>query len=166
MAATFFPSSQAEVRIHTELHPRSRHLHEVVQEVFVSVLVARHLHLILGEHVVVHVVLLPLEPLSLFSQSGVFLLLFGAIVVSITLNIHTIQIATGFLRKPSTYLLLLRNALNLPQLPLPVLLLLPQIRVLLNLGLVQAVDNGVLTRAHIHALDLLVVFEAHLTRRH
>jgi hypothetical protein len=104
MAATFSPSSQAEVRIHTELHARSRHLHEVVQEVFVSVLVARHLHLILGEHVVVHVVLLPLEPLSLFSQSGVFLLLFGAIVVSITLDIR---------RKTSTYLLLLRNALNL-----------------------------------------------------
>jgi hypothetical protein len=76
---------------------------------------------------------------------------------------HAIQ---RLLQKTSTYLLLLRNALNLPQLPLPILLLLPQIRVLLDLGLVQAVDNSVLTRAHIHPLDLLVVLEAHLTRRH
>jgi hypothetical protein len=38
--------------------------------------------------------------------------------------------------------------------------------VLLDLGLVQAVDNSVLTRADINPLDLLVVLEAHLTRRH
>jgi hypothetical protein len=38
--------------------------------------------------------------------------------------------------------------------------------VLLDFGLVQAVDNSVLTRADINPLDLLVVLEAHLTRRH
>ena len=156
----------SEAHSRTEKHPRGRPLHEVVQEVFVSVLLDGHLHLILCEHVVVHVVLLPFEPLSLFSQLGLFLLLFVAIVVSIKLHVHTIRIAICFLRKISTYLLLLRNALDLPQLPLPILLLLPQIRVLLNLGLVQAVDNSVLTRAHVNPPNLLVVLEAHLTRRH
>lgn len=37
---------------------------------------------------------------------------------------------------------------------------------LLNLGLVQAVDDSVLTLAHVNPLDLLVILEAHLTRRH
>ena len=37
---------------------------------------------------------------------------------------------------------------------------------LLNLGLVQAVHNRILARAHVDPLDLLVVLEAHLTRRH
>ena len=156
----------SEAHSRTEKHPRGRPLHEVVQEVFVSVLVAGHLHLILCEHVVVHVVLLPFEPLSLFSQLGLFLLLFVAIVVSIKLHVHTIRIAICFLRKISTYLLLLRNALDLPQLPLPILLLLPQVRVLLDLCLIQAVDDRVLALAHIYPLNHLVVLDAHLACRH
>jgi hypothetical protein len=58
-----------------EKHPSSKPSHKVIQEVLISVLVAGHLHLILGEHVVVHMVLLPLEPLSFFGQLGLFLLL-------------------------------------------------------------------------------------------
>lgn len=37
---------------------------------------------------------------------------------------------------------------------------------LLNLGLVQAIHNRILARAHVDPLDLLVVLEAHLARRH
>jgi hypothetical protein len=69
------------------------------------------------------------------------------------------------LRNPA-YLLLLCNPFSLPQLSLPILLLLSQIRVFLDLGLVQAVDNRILALAHIHPPDLLVVLETHLTRRH
>jgi hypothetical protein len=69
------------------------------------------------------------------------------------------------LRNP-TYLLLLCNPFSLPQLSLPILFLLPQIRVLLDFGLVQAVDDRILALAHIHPPDLLVVLEAHLACRH
>ena len=48
-------------------------LHEIRQVALLSVLVADHL--VFGVDVVVHVVLLPLEPLTLLGQSGVFSLL-------------------------------------------------------------------------------------------
>lgn len=64
------------------------------------------------------------------------------------------------------YLLLLCNPLNLPQLPLTILLLLSQIRVFLNLGLIQAIHNRILARAHVNPLYLLVVLEAHLAGCH
>ena len=79
-----------------ESHPRCRPLHEVVQEVFVSILVARHLHLVLGEHVVVHVLLPPLELLSFLGQFGVCLFLLKAIVVSITIHTHAIRMTMCF----------------------------------------------------------------------
>lgn len=81
------------------LHPRNGLSHEVIQEVLVPVLVARHLHLVFGVNLVVHVVLLPLEPLSFLSQFGIFLFLFEAIAVSTTLHIHAVRTAISFRRK-------------------------------------------------------------------
>lgn len=50
-------------------------LHEVIQEVRVTILIARLVHVVLGMQVVVHVILLPLELCSLFRYSSVFFLL-------------------------------------------------------------------------------------------
>jgi hypothetical protein len=58
-------------------------LHEIRQVALVSVLVVGHGHVLFGVHVVVHVVLLPLELLSLLGQFGVLPLLFDEIFVSV-----------------------------------------------------------------------------------
>jgi hypothetical protein len=50
-------------------------LHEIVLPVFVAVLVARGLHVLLGEEVVVGVVLLPLLFLALLCDPGFLLFL-------------------------------------------------------------------------------------------
>ena len=47
-----------------------------------------------------------------------------------------------------------------------VVLLLLQIRMLLDLGLVEPVDDGVLALGHKYTLDLLVVMKADLTSSH
>jgi hypothetical protein len=75
-------------------------------------------------------------------------------------------IRTVALLQNRAYLLLLCDPLNLSQLSLAILLLLSQIRVLLNLGLVQTVDNRILARTHVDPLHLLVVLEAHLASSH
>jgi hypothetical protein len=58
-------------------------LHEIRQVALVSILVVGHGHVLFGVHVVVHVVLLPLELLSLLGQFGVLPLLFDEIFVSV-----------------------------------------------------------------------------------
>ena len=95
---SFFRIAQLQAHeghLRTKLHPGGRHLHEVVKEVLISVLVAGHLHLIFSEHVVVHVVLLPLEPLSFLGQFGIFLLLQSSSVPR-----STCMPFKGFFRKP------------------------------------------------------------------
>ena len=52
------------------------------------------------------------------------------------------------------YSSLSRGSVSLSELLLPILLLLPQIRVFFNLCLVEAVDDGVLALLDVYALDL------------
>lgn len=65
-----------------------------------------------------------------------------------------------------TYLLLRSDPLLLPQLPLPVRFLLPQIRVLLHLRLVQPIDDRILPLFHVTPPHHLVILEPYLPRRH
>jgi hypothetical protein len=54
----------------------------------------------------------------------------------------------------NTYSCQLGGLILLPQLPLPVVLLLLQVGMLLNLGLVESVDDRVLPLTHNDPLDL------------
>lgn len=71
-----------------------------------------------------------------------------------------------YTQKGLTCPFLLCCAVLLPKLTPPVLPLLAQVRVLLDLGLVETVDDGVLALNHVNALDLLVILEADLAHCH
>jgi len=66
----------------------------------------------------------------------------------------------------SSHLLLRSDPLLPPLLLLSIRLLLPQIRILFHLRLVQSIDKGILPLLHIHPTNHLLIFEAHLTCRH
>jgi hypothetical protein len=112
-------------------------LHEIILPILIPVLVARADHVLLGEELVVGVILLPLLLLPLLGDAG-FLLLPG---------------------------LLLGESFP-PQLLETVLLLLAEVGVLLDFGLVEAVDDGVLALGDEDASDLLLILEADLADGH
>lgn len=66
----------------------------------------------------------------------------------------------------TTYPCLLRSLVLLPQVPQPVVLFPFQVGVLLDFGLVESIDNGVLALPNEHLLDLSLIVEAHLAHRH
>ena len=70
------------------------------------------------------------------------------------------------MKEIDTYSCISRALIPLPQLAQPRFLLLSQVRVLLNLGLVESIDNRVLARYHMYALDLGVVSVELVTHNH
>jgi len=112
-------------------------LHKVVQKVRATFLIVRLHHGVLGMNIIVHVISPPRKLFPLFS--------------------HALFLLLPLL--PSLLILL-------PQLSVAVLPLLSQIRVLLDPGLVEAVDDRVQPLLDVHPLDLFVVVEGYLTSRH
>lgn len=61
---------------------------------------------------------------------------------------------------------LVYHSVLLPEILFPVFSLLRQVGILLDLGLVEPVDNGVFPLLNIHPLDLFLILEADLASRH
>lgn len=100
-------------------------LHEIILPVLTPVLVAGLFHVPVGKQVIICVVLAVLDLLPLLGDTGILLL------ARELAGLHT-----------------------LAQLSLPVFPLLPQIRVLLNLGFVEPVDNDIFPLRYKNTLDL------------
>jgi len=130
-------------------------LEEVVKKVRVAVLVAGLSNLVVSMQIVVHVLLLPFHLLALFCQPCIFCFLYVRSVLAQPVGLQS-----------SPYLLLSSNPLLLPLLLLPIRLLLPQVRVLLHLRLVQPVDDSILALLNVDPPHHLLILEAHLPRRH
>lgn len=111
--------------------------HEIILPILRTILVTRPLHILLGEDIVIRMVLLPLLLLPLLHHPRLLLL-------------------------PDKT----RRLVALPQLLQPILALLLQIRLLLDLGLVEAVDDGVLALRDEDALHLPRVLEGDLPDGH
>lgn len=137
-------------------------LHKVVQEIVISVLVARlHLRFIIM-NVVVHVISLISQLSPLPSNASLF---FGLDAMSSQPRSRSVCSGTSrFGLGP--YLCLPSNLISLLQLHNPILLFLPQIGKLFDFGLVESVDDFVPSRFDIDALDLLLVFETDLADCH
>ena len=114
-----------------------RGLHEVILPSLIPILVARFHHVLLSKELIVGMILLPL--------------LLGPLLLETILLL---------LPRQHRRLVLLAQFLEV------VLLLLPQVRVLLNLGLVKTVDDGVFALRNQNALDLLLVLKADLAHGH
>lgn len=111
--------------------------HEVVEEILISVLVVAGLQILIREHVIICMIFLPLELFILL-----LLLLF---------------LRTLFIPGLAVTALLLLCVLFLLSL---------EIREFLDSGLVQTVDDWVLTLLDIDLADQLVIMECDLTGRH
>lgn len=129
-------------------------LHEVIFPVGGPVLVAAASHVLLGKDIIVGMILLPLLLLPLLSLSLLFLFLSDCT----NSRLAAIACIAAWLgakeEEPETNPFLLRYPLALVQLPLAIVLFLLEIGLLLHLGLVEAVDDGVLALGHENALDL------------
>lgn len=145
MTATVYCTSLSSKAFH--LLSTTNGLHEIILPSLITVLVARCLHLILIIKKIVRVILLVLELFPLLLDPGILFFLNGTCQRNPVGSQREGQ-------KPSTYSCLLHSLVLLPQLRQPFILLFLQVRMLLNLGLVESVDNRVLSRANQYFLDL------------
>ena len=133
-------------------------LHKVVEKIGLPVLITRLMQGIIGMYIIIHMIAPIRQLLPLLPHSVLFLLLSRAVSIGhrpVTITKYT-----------CTHSLLPDLLLPLSQLPLPILLLLPQIRILFQLGLVQPIDDDVFALLDVGALDLLVIVKGHLPHGH